>query len=211
MRPILISLLIATAGLLAGCSGSTVEEGPHVEPLLRSTVVVAMDDGQGSGMIIGKELVLTAHHVVRGRVQPSVRFLGGQSSAGKVIWSQPERDLALVKADIPKGYPAASLYCEESIDGQNVIAVGHPLRSEWVAVNGRLPTNLSYGNRYVSLGVSIGKGTSGGPVFNDRGQVVGITLAILIKRPSARKGIGYMLPASTFCETIREMQVLYEE
>lgn len=205
-------LFAAFVSLLAACSGKAANDGPPIEPLLRSTVVVAMDDGQGSGLIIGNELVLTAYHVVRGRVQPSVRFLDGQSRPGKVIWSEPGRDLALVKVDVPKGYPAAPLHCDESIDGQKVIAVGHPLRSEWVAVSGRLPTDLSYGrNRYVSLGVSVGKGASGGPVFNHKGKVVGITLAILIKRPSAQKGMGYMLPASAFCQKIREKQVRYQK
>lgn len=203
-------LFAAFLSLLAACSGNAESDSPPIEPLLRSTVVVAMDYGQGSGMIIGNGLVLTAYHVVRGWVQPSVRFFDGQSRAGNVIWSEPERDLALVKVDVPKGYPAAPLHCEETIDGQKVIAVGHPLRSEWVAVSGRLPKDLSYDrNRYVSLGVPIGRGASGGPVFNHYGKVVGITLAILTKRPSARKGIGYMLPASAFCPKIREKQVLY--
>ena len=173
---------------------------------MRSTVFVTKNDGQGSGMIIGPGMVLTAYHVVRGLGLPDIRFLDGQTKGGKVIWSDPTRDLALVKVNIPEGYPVASLDCGEPSAGEQVIAVGHPLGLEWVLVSGYLPPPNSERNGQISLGLPLGQGASGGPVFNEQGQVIGITLSILTKRILARKGIGYMLPARAFCKKIREKQ-----
>jgi len=207
MRPGLISLLLfAALGFLAGCSNKADNGVPPAASLFQSTVLIAKNGGQGSGTIIGPGLVLTAYHVVRGKGQPNVRFLAGPSHTGKVIWSEPDRDLALVEVDIPKGYPIAPIECDELAPGQQVVTIGHPLRSKWVAFHGPLPRAEARHKHFVSLGFTIGRGVSGGPVFNNQGQVVGISLAILARHPSAQTGIGFMLPASVFCQTIREQQ-----
>lgn len=207
MRSTLASLvIIAAVGLLTGCSDDTLAAGTPVTPPLRSIVVVKNSIGHGTGMIIGPGLVLTAYHVVRGKGRPDVRFLNGHSNTGKVIWSEPERDLALVTVDIPQGHPAAGLDCADPIPGQHVVAVGHPKRSEWISASGHLPQTSNEHRLYTSLGFRVSRGVSGGPVFNDDGEVIGIVLAILANRASALTGIGFMLPASDFCETIQQKQ-----
>lgn len=204
MRLAISLLVVSCVVFFSGCSDGTAEEGRPIEPLLRSTVLVAKNNGHGSGMIIGPDIVLTAYHVVRGRGSPDIRFLNGEANGGKVIWSDPLKDLALVKVDVPEDYPVVSIDCKKPVSGDYVITVGHPLRSEWIASGGHLPKTDSNRNGQISLGFSVGQGASGGPVFNNQGHVVGITLTILTRRLLARRGIGYMLPASDFCDTVRE-------
>ena len=205
MRRAVVGLVVAgIIGLLLGCRDGAADHGPPLASLLRSTVHVTKGEGHGSGMIIGSKLVLTAHHAVRGNRRPSIRFFGGQSVTGRVIWSAPGRDLALVGVDIPEGYPVAAIDCDDLSPGEPITVVGHPLKSEWVTFQGNLPKTEGSHDRYVSVGLKIGQGASGGPVFNNDGQVVGILLSILTRRLYDRRGIGYMLPAADFCQTIRE-------
>ena len=120
------------------------------------------------------------------------------------------RDLALIDVDVPNGHPIAKLSCERPRPGQHVMSVGHPNHSQWVVVGGHLPNRDPTADKYMSLGFPVGLGTSGGPVFDDRGDVIGITLAILAERSSTTAaydefkdtGIGLMLPASDFCRAI---------
>ncbi|MEM7041555.1 MAG: serine protease [Pseudomonadota bacterium] len=204
VRLALISSLLSA--LLIGCSASS---NPNVTPLHRSTVLIEHEKGHGSGLIVGPRRVLTAFHVVQGEAL-DVRFFSGEANAGSIIWSDSERDLALVDVDIPDGHPEAFLSCERPVPGQHVMSVGHPIQSQWVLVGGYLPNQGLVAGRYVSLGFPVGLGTSGGPVFDDEGQVVGITLAILAERHSTEAaydafkdtGIGLMLPASEFCHSL---------
>lgn len=203
-RLLLIGILTVVA--LAGCSSVPSSELPLLH---RSTVMIEHDKGHGSGLIIGKNRVLTAYHVVQGDGL-GVRFFNGQSNAGSVIWTDPERDLAVIDVAVPEGHPAAKLSCELPQPGQHVISIGHPIQSQWVVVGGYLPKGGLVAGRYVSLGFPVGLGTSGGPVFDERGEVIGITLAILAERTSTEAaydqfkdtGIGLMLPSSDFCRTI---------
>lgn len=195
------------AVFLAGCS-SPAPSSSDPTPLHRSTVLIEHDAGHGSGLIIGSNRVLTAYHVVQGG-ELGVRFFDGQVHAGHVVWSDPEQDLAVVDVSIPNGHPTVMLSCVPPYPGQHVMSVGHPIQSQWVLVGGYLPNHGLVAGRYLSLGFPIGLGTSGGPVFDAQGEVVGITLAILAERTSTTSsyeefkdtGIGLMLPSSEFCET----------
>lgn len=192
--------------LLSACS-SVPPTG--VTPLHRSTVLIEHESGHGSGLIVGSNRVLTAFHVVQGD-DLDVRFFNGQASHGDIVWSDPERDLALIDVRVPKGHPSAQLSCDQPNPGQHVMSVGHPIQSQWVLVGGYLPNSGLVAGRYMSLGFPVGLGTSGGPVFDEHGLVVGMTLAILAERTSTAAaydqfkdtGIGLMLPASEFCQTI---------
>ncbi|MEZ5934693.1 MAG: serine protease [Alphaproteobacteria bacterium] len=195
--------------LMASLLGCAATPTSPLTPLHRSTVLIEHEKGHGSGLIVGKDRVLTAFHVVQGEAL-DVRFFSGQAKAGHVIWSDSDRDLALVDVDVPEGHPVAHLSCDKPAPGQHVIAVGHPIQSQWVMMGGYLPPGGLVAGRYVSLGFPVGLGTSGGPVFDEQGEVVGITLAILAERTSTAAafdefkdtGIGLMLPSSDFCKTI---------
>lgn len=199
--------------LMAVLTACNTQIASPVTPLHRSTVLIEHEKGHGSGLIVGPRRVLTAYHVVQGQGL-DVRFFSGEANAGSVVWSDAERDLAVIDVKIPEGHPRAPLSCDQPRAGQHVIAVGHPIQSQWVLVGGYLPNGGLVADRYVSLGFPVGLGTSGGPVFDDQGQVVGITLAILAERNSTEAaydefkdtGIGLMLPASEFCRTVGIVQ-----
>lgn len=201
-----LMLGMAIVGLLGACSQGP---QPSIDRLHHSTVMVGHRDGHGTGTIVGRDLVLTADHVVS--QQPlEVEFFGGESARGEILWRDQDLDLALLRAAVPEGYATPPWYCGELEPGQHLVLIGHPTHSRWVAVGGHLPTNAPLEGPLVALGFPIGLGTSGGPVFDEDGQVVGVALAILAERSSESAnfgdfkdtGIGLMLPASVFCDAI---------
>ena len=201
----LVALSLAAAAL-AGCAAAP----PDLENLTRSTVLVEHAKGHGTGTIVGPNTVLTAYHVVQ-ETPLEVTFFGGKAADGRVVWQNAILDLALVEVAVPAGYQAPEWSCADLHPGQHLVSVGHPTKSRWVAVGGYLPDAEVFGDiGLVSLGFPIGLGTSGGPVFDADGRVVGVALAILAERSSASAlydryqdtGIGLMLPATAFCNAI---------
>jgi serine protease Do len=205
----LVGLLVgATLPLTLGACG-TPPTAP-LAPLDQATVLIEHAKGHGTGIIVGPHAVLTAYHVVQ-EAPLEVTFFNGPAVDGQVSWYDEGLDLALVDVAVPAGYPTTELSCGDLRAGQHLISIGHPTHSRWVAVGGDLPTTKGVAaGRLVPLGFPIGLGTSGGPVFDDSGRVVGITLAILAERNSASAafdrykdtGIGLMLPAKDFCDTL---------
>jgi S1-C subfamily serine protease len=206
----LLGILIV--GVLSGCSTSP---EPSFDTLHHATVLVEHAKGHGTGVIIGPNAVLTADHVVG--VEPlSVTFFDGRVAEGRVRWRDPLLDVALVEVAVPSGYAASKLFCGDLASGQHLLLIGHPTQSRWVAVGGYLPASRTLEGDLVSLGFPIGLGTSGGPVFDADGRIVGVALAILAEPASATArfdefkdtGIGLMLPASRFCSEIEVLQRL---
>lgn len=200
----LIGLCAVT--LLSACAAAP----SNLEVLNQSTVLVEHAKGHGTGTIVGPNAVLTAHHVVQ-EAPLRVTFFSGESTTGSVVWQNPAFDLALVEVDVPDGYPVPDWSCADLQAGQHLVSIGHPTQSRWVAVGGYLPDSRTVGDiGLVPLGFPIGLGTSGGPVFDREGRVVGVALAILAERSQASaaydryqdSGIGLMLPATAFCNTI---------
>jgi len=198
-------------GILAAvlASACTTSPGPTLESLHQTTVLVEHPRGHGTGAIIGPDAVLTADHVIEGEVL-DVTFFKGPARTGRVRWRDPRLDLALIEVEVPESYAATALNCGDLEVGQHLMLVGHPTHSRWVAVGGHLPTTAPFEGELVPLGFPIGLGTSGGPVFDQDGRIVGVALAILAERASASAqfdrlkdtGLGLMLPAKVFCSAL---------
>jgi S1-C subfamily serine protease len=198
---------LAAAALITACASSPV---PNSDALNQATVLIEHAKGHGTGAIIGPNQVLTAYHVVAD-APVAVEFFKGPKIVGSVRWYDEALDLALVEVEVPQWYKPTELACHELRAGQQLVAVGHPMRDRWIGKAGRLPrTEDVAGSGLVPLGFEIGLGTSGAPVFDDTGRVAGIALAILAERRSTSAGydeykdtgIGLMLPATAFCASM---------
>lgn len=201
-------LILAAAAALAGCAGTTVSS---LDSFHHATVLIENAKGHGSGTIVGPHKVLTAYHVVADDSPLDVTFFDGRERAGRVSWQDPDLDLAVIEVEVPAGYHAPELTCAAPERGQLLVALGHPTQSRWVAVGGYLPDPERIGRSgYVAMGFPIGLGTSGGPVFDEEGRVIGVSMAILAERESTSAGfdsykdtgIGLMLPVHDFCNLV---------
>ena len=160
---------------------------------------VQQEQGQGSGFITRSDgVVLTNAHVVDGVSEVGVTLPDGRRFSGKVVGADPVTDVAVVKL-AATGLPVAPLGDSNKVrPGQWAIAIGNPLGLDNTVTLGIISavhrTNaIGAGQRvpYLQTDAAVNPGNSGGPLINDRGQVIGINTAIR-KAPGA--GLSFAIP-----------------
>jgi S1-C subfamily serine protease len=160
-----------------------------------------MREGQGTGFIISPDgYILTNDHVVGNAEKITVRLLDDREFEGKVIGSDPNTDIALIKIDDSSALPAASLGDSDAVDiGEWVVAIGNPFGLDHTVTAGIVSAkgrrNVFPGGRsgtydFIQTDASINPGNSGGPLINMRGEVIGINSAI----SAQGQGIGFAIP-----------------
>ena len=153
--------------------------------------------GTGSGVIIEPDgEILTNHHVIEHADRIMVKLSDGRTLRARVIGSDPDTDIALIKVDSTEPLPAAPLGESASLRvGEWVCAIGNPLAYEHtvtvgvVSYIGRKLFDMSLDN-YIQTDAAINFGNSGGPLINARGEVIGINAAI----SSRASNIGFAVP-----------------
>jgi serine protease Do len=153
--------------------------------------------GTGSGFIIDADgSILTNHHVIDRAERITVKLSDGRAFRARVIGSDPDTDVALIKIDGQAGLPIAPLGDSSSLRmGEWVCAIGNPLGYEHtvtvgvVSFLGRKLFDMSLDN-YIQTDAAINFGNSGGPLINARGEVIGINAAI----SSRASSIGFAVP-----------------
>jgi serine protease Do len=164
----------------------------------------------GSGFIVDKEgYILTNNHVVEGADGIRVTLLDGRSYDAEVKGRDPKTDIALIKIKPENGLPVASLGDSDALlVGEWVIAIGNPFGFGHTVTAGVVSAKdrtIGAGpyDAFIQTDASINPGNSGGPLFNARGEVVGINSAII----SSGQGIGFAIPinmARNVMEQLRE-------
>ena len=153
--------------------------------------------GAGSGFIIDADgSILTNHHVIDHAERIVVKFGDGRTALARIIGSDPDTDIALIKVDGMTGLPVAPLGDSATLrTGEWVCAIGNPLGYEHsvtvgvVSFLGRKLFDMSLDN-YIQTDAAINFGNSGGPLINVRGEVIGINAAI----SSRASNIGFAVP-----------------
>jgi serine protease Do len=157
--------------------------------------------GQGSGFIISKDgYILTNNHVVEDADVIKVTLSDKRDFEAKVIGTDPQTDVALLKIEDPKNLPVLPLGDSSNLEpGEWVIAIGNPFGlSQTVTVGvvsatGRSSVGINEYENFIQTDAAINPGNSGGPLINGRGEVVGINTA-LFSRTGGYMGIGFAIP-----------------
>ena len=155
--------------------------------------------GMGSGVIIGKGLVLTNNHVVDGADKVTIDLSDGRRLPVTDIKTDPQTDLAVLRFESDESLPIAKLGDSDKLDiGDWVIAVGNPFELEQtvsagiISAKGRSLDSVRRA-RFLQTDAAINPGNSGGPLVNLAGEVIGINTAIF-SRTGGYQGIGFAIP-----------------
>ena len=151
----------------------------------------------GSGFIISNDgYIFTNNHVVEQADKILVKISDGKEYEAKVIGTDANTDIALIKIKPDNSLPVADIGDSEKVRvGEWVIAIGNPfgldatVTAGIVSAKGRVIGAGPYDN-FIQTDASINPGNSGGPLFNMEGKVVGINTAIVAQG----QGIGFAIP-----------------
>jgi len=165
------------------------------------------DGGTGSGFVLDATgLILTNYHVVAGAEVLEVTLSDGSAHPAVVIGTDPSNDVAVVRIAVPEGglFPLALGDSSNLKVGQKVLAIGNPFglqRTLTTGIVSSLDRSIRAKNGRAIKGIiqtdaAINPGNSGGPLLNARGEVIGITTAIL-SPVGQSAGIGFAVPINT--------------
>jgi serine protease Do len=170
----------------------------------------------GSGVIVDpKGYIITNRHVVDKADRIRVKFqddpTGAPGHDAKVIGTDQETDLAVIKVEMPKTLPYAKLGNSESMQvGDWVLAIGSPFGLNATVTAGivsYIGRNIVPGRQFQSFiqtDAAINPGNSGGPLVNMDGQVIGINTAI-ITGGEGYEGVGFALPSNTVAQVYNQL------
>lgn len=166
--------------------------------------------GSGSGVILSEDgIIVTNNHVIgEDTTEAQVRLSDRTTFIAQVIGRDKETDIAVLR--ITPDHPLAAATFGDSTKlkvGQWVLAVGNPMGLDRtvtlgvVSGIGRERLNLSRYENFIQTDAAINPGNSGGPLFNLRGEVIGINTAII----HMAQGIGFSIPAEMVSRVVRQL------
>lgn len=168
--------------------------------------------GLGTGFIIEKDgHIVTNAHVVDGAETVKVTFSDGTTADAKVIGEDKATDIALIKVDTKKDLTTVGFGDSDKAEvGEPVVAIGNPFglgTSVSTGIVSALGRDLQSGpfDNYIQTDASINKGNSGGPLFDDNGEVIGMNTAIL-SPTGGSVGIGFSVPSDTIKTVVTDLQ-----
>ncbi|MEC8072081.1 MAG: trypsin-like peptidase domain-containing protein, partial [Pseudomonadota bacterium] len=169
----------------------------------------------GSGFIIEADgYILTNNHVVEGAEQIMVRLSNREEYEAELIGTDPRSDLALLKVAADKKLPALDIGDSDKLEvGEWVLAIGSPFGFDYsvtagiVSAKGRSLSNPQTGNYvpFIQTDVAINPGNSGGPLFNLRGEVVGINSQIY-SNSGGFMGVSFAIPIEMAMDVVKQLK-----
>jgi serine protease Do len=161
----------------------------ELAPSVVTIFVKGQGEGSGTGFLIdGEGTIATNHHVIAGAANVRIKFMSGAVfDSVELLADATAVDLALLRVDLKNpsdGGPNAAVTVQPLtlgdsdavVVGERAISIGNPLGLEHTLTDGLISSRRVYeGRAWIQMSVPVSPGNSGGPLFNMRGEVVGIT------------------------------------
>jgi serine protease Do len=175
------------------------------------TAVPALQRQQGSGFIIGSDgVILTSAHVVRGAKKIVVKLGDKREFDARVIGIDGPTDVAVIKIVVKEKLPTIGLGDSDKLEvGEWVMAVGNPFGLDSTVSSGIISAKGRHiddpYDRLIQTDTPLNPGSSGGPLINLDGQVIGINKAI-VSEGGGSIGISFATPINLIKEVLPELQ-----
>lgn len=160
----------------------------------------------GSGIVVSSDgYILTNTHVIDEGERATVQLYDGTTFDAKLVAADSQSDVAILKIEKTGLTPAVFASSKNIQTGDEVCAIGNPLSPDYSltmtsGIISATSREVSYNGAVMNLlqtDTSINEGNSGGPLFNDCGQVIGITNMKIVSSFSNIEGIGFAIPSDT--------------
>ncbi|MCD6026719.1 MAG: Do family serine endopeptidase [Solimicrobium sp.] len=179
------------------------DDGPNSQPEKQSSL--------GSGVIVSPSgYIITNNHVVNSADEIDVVLSDNRKAIAKVVGSDPETDLALIKIDLPD-LPAITLgHLENASVGDIVLAIGNPfgvgqtITMGIISALGRNDLKINTFENFIQTDAAINPGNSGGALIDTNGNLLGINSAIF-SQSGGSLGIGFAIPVTTVKSVMEDL------
>ncbi len=172
-----------------------------------SVVKVQMQGGHGSAVHIGGGNFLTAAHVVGDQPKATLIADDGTETPAEIVWVNRAHDLALIKAE-SSAFAASRLSCRTPYMDELLFAKGNPVNLTHITTRGHVAgvvREMGPWRSVVPVDLTVAGGMSGGGVFDQSGNLVGITVGLMLQ-PLGFGGtaipIAYIVPGSVICSVM---------
>ena len=161
-----------------------------------------LETSLGSGVIFSEQgYIITNHHVINGADAIQVFLRDGRSAPARLIGSDPETDVAVLKIDLPKPPVITLGRSDQTRIGDVVLAIGNPfgvgqtVTMGIVSATGRTKLGINTFENFIQTDAAINPGNSGGALVDADGNLIGINTAIF-SQSGGSVGIGFAIPIS---------------
>lgn len=190
------------------------------EELAPSVVTVSVGDhehirGGGTGFLIDRRgTIATNHHVIEGAKRVKVSFMKGTSfDEPELLTEDAAVDLALLRIDLKKPSSGAVIDVEPLVlgdsdavaVGERALSIGNPLGLDHTLTDGLISARRVYeGRQWIQTSVPISPGNSGGPLFDYKGEVIGVTTASLGSAFGLAQNLNLAVPVNILKRLLKE-------
>jgi serine protease Do len=169
--------------------------------------------GLGTGMIIDAQgHILTNHHVAGGATKIEVLLSNGERYPARLVGTDPKTDLAVIHISAKQPLPHVTFGDSDKVEvGEWVVAIGHPRGLDQTVTQGIISakhrrgiTDPSSYQDFLQTDAPINPGSSGGPLLNLQGEVIGVNAAIA-SESGGFEGIGFTIPSNMALHVARAL------
>lgn len=205
---VFLSLVIVVAALFASSLPAYAIDF-DAEETYESVFIVCSGNALGSGFAIGSNCIVTNAHVIQAPKHVTVRSYDGKERAAQVVGLDENQDIAvLIVNDVE--FPVLTIADSENIrTGDDVYAIGAPKSMAYTLTKGVISAKeRKIGQHtYIQTDAPINEGSSGGPLLNSRGEVLGMNTL----KMTDSEGLGLAIPANSICEYLTNLEIALDD